>query len=98
MIAGGSGPTLLAIGSLPEEVALRSTRLSRAVPLALLVLLALPVAAFGQDEPTVEQALGQIDTPWVIVAAVLVMFMQAGFAFLEIGFSRGKNVGAVVAK
>src|SRR3954452_7745187 len=26
------------------------------------------------------------------------MFMQAGFAFLEIGFSRGKNVGTVVAK
>ena len=28
----------------------------------------------------------------------LVMFMQAGFAFLEIGFSRGKNAGTVVAK
>ena len=26
------------------------------------------------------------------------MFMQAGFAFLEIGFSRGKNVGTIVAK
>ncbi len=35
---------------------------------------------------------------WVIVAACLVMFMQAGFAFLEIGFSRGKNAGTVVAK
>jgi Amt family ammonium transporter len=35
---------------------------------------------------------------WVIVAAVLVFFMQAGFAFLEIGFSRQKNAGAVVAK
>jgi ammonium transporter, Amt family len=32
------------------------------------------------------------------VAGILVMFMQAGFAFLEIGFSRGKNVGTVVAK
>ena len=39
-----------------------------------------------------------IDSMWVIVAAVFVMFMQAGFAFLEIGFSRGKNVGTVVAK
>jgi ammonium transporter, Amt family len=28
----------------------------------------------------------------------VVMFMQAGFAFLEIGFSRGKNAGTVVAK
>ena len=26
------------------------------------------------------------------------MFMQAGFACLEMGFSRGKNVGTVVAK
>jgi ammonium transporter, Amt family len=39
-----------------------------------------------------------INSMWVIVAAVLVMFMQAGFAFLEIGFSRGKNAGTVVAK
>ena len=35
---------------------------------------------------------------WVLVAGILVMFMQAGFAFLEIGFSRGKNAGTVIAK
>ncbi len=35
---------------------------------------------------------------WVIVAGLFVMFMQAGFAFLEIGFSRGKNAGTVIAK
>ena len=34
----------------------------------------------------------------MIVAGCFVMFMQAGFAFLEIGFSRGKNVGTIVAK
>ena len=39
-----------------------------------------------------------VDTVWVVVAAVLVMFMQAGFLFLEIGFSRMKNAGTVVAK
>ena len=39
-----------------------------------------------------------VDTVWVVVAAILVMFMQAGFAFLEMGFSRMKNAGAVVAK
>jgi Amt family ammonium transporter len=39
-----------------------------------------------------------LDTLWVIVAAILVMFMQAGFAFLEMGFSRQKNVGTIVAK
>ena len=35
---------------------------------------------------------------WVIVAGVLVMFMQAGFLLLEVGFSRMKNAGAGVAK
>src|SRR4051794_1689858 len=39
-----------------------------------------------------------INSIWVIVAACFVMFMQAGFAFLEIGFSRGKNAGTVIAK
>jgi len=37
-------------------------------------------------------------TIWVVVAAVLVMFMQAGFAFLEAGLTRMKNVGHVAAK
>jgi len=39
-----------------------------------------------------------INSLWVMVAALLVIFMQAGFAFLEIGFSRAKNAGTVVAK
>src|SRR4051812_45633276 len=39
-----------------------------------------------------------INSLWVIVAGCLVMFMQAGFAFLEIGFSRAKNAGTVIAK
>jgi Amt family ammonium transporter len=39
-----------------------------------------------------------LNSAWVMVAAVLVMFMQAGFAMLEIGFVRGKNAGSVIAK
>src|SRR3954465_3578419 len=39
-----------------------------------------------------------INSIWVIVAGCLVMFMRAGFAFLEIGFSRAKNAGTVIAK
>jgi Amt family ammonium transporter len=37
-------------------------------------------------------------TVWVLVAAILVMFMQAGFAFLEAGLTRMKNVGHIAAK
>jgi Amt family ammonium transporter len=39
-----------------------------------------------------------VNTLWVVIAAVLVLFMQAGFAMLEIGFSRMKNAGTGVAK
>jgi ammonium transporter, Amt family len=49
-------------------------------------------------EAALETLAGNLDTTWVLVATVLVMFMQAGFALLEIGFSRGKNVGHGVVK
>ena len=39
-----------------------------------------------------------VNTVWVVVAAILVMFMQAGFAFLEAGLTRMKNVGHIAAK
>jgi Amt family ammonium transporter len=39
-----------------------------------------------------------LNSAWVMVAGILVMFMQGGFAMLEIGFVRGKNAGSVVAK
>jgi len=39
-----------------------------------------------------------INTVWLIVAAALVFFMQAGFAMLEIGFSRAKNTINIVMK
>src|ERR671917_733251 len=45
-----------------------------------------------------ETVVTELNLTWVIVATVLVMFMQAGFAFLEVGFSRGKNVATGIAK
>jgi Amt family ammonium transporter len=48
--------------------------------------------------PELEVLGTRLDTTWIIVATVLVMFMQAGFAFLEIGFSRGKNAATGIAK
>src|SRR5437763_624523 len=57
-----------------------------------------PVAALADDTTATSAAGVAADTVWVIVAACLVMFMQAGFAMLEVGFSRMKNVGTVVAK
>jgi Amt family ammonium transporter len=73
-----------------------------AIPLALVALLALPAVA-GADtleayqNEVLKTSVG-INTMWVIVAAVLVLLMQGGFAMLEIGFSRAKNAGTGVAK
>src|SRR4029453_4282655 len=38
------------------------------------------------------------NTVWVVIAAVLVMFMQAGFAFLEAGLTRMKNAAQIPGK
>ncbi len=71
---------------------------------ALAVLLLVPSSALADSTDLVKAINGKLDpsigtnTMWVIVAGALVMFMQAGFAFLEIGFSRGKNAGTVIAK
>ncbi|AHY47080.1 amt: ammonium transporter [Rubrobacter radiotolerans] len=74
-------------------------RLALILSASLLLVLALPGLAFAQDEaPTAAELSLAMDTVWVLVAAVLVIFMQAGFAMLEVGFSRMKNVGSVVAK
>ena len=37
-------------------------------------------------------------TIWVVLAAMLVIFMQAGFAFLEAGLTRMKNAGHIAGK
>jgi ammonium transporter, Amt family len=47
---------------------------------------------------THHQLLIAANTLWVVVAAVLVMFMQAGFAFLEAGLTRMKNAAHIAGK
>ena len=39
-----------------------------------------------------------LDTLWMLVAAVLVFFMQAGFAMVEAGFTRAKNANNIIMK
>jgi Amt family ammonium transporter len=74
-------------------------RLMIAGPVAAIASLVVPGAAFGAEAPAVlETPEASINAMWVIVAACLVMFMQAGFLLLEVGFSRAKNAGAGVAK
>ena len=80
------------------------SRLLRAGPLALAALLIVPAAAFAGSAELQSSIDGNLDeaippaTLWVVIAAILVLFMQAGFAMLEIGYSRAKNAGTGVAK
>ncbi|MGQ1785927.1 MULTISPECIES: ammonium transporter [unclassified Saccharicrinis] len=39
-----------------------------------------------------------LDILWILVAGILVFFMQAGFALVEAGFTRAKNVGNIIMK
>ena len=39
-----------------------------------------------------------LDTIWTLFGAVLVFFMQAGFAMVETGFTRAKNAGNIIMK
>ena len=84
---------------------MRRTRWAAGLGAGLLALLAVPAAALADgrhaqnwpNDGKLPIEVG-INSVWVLVAGILVMFMQAGFAFLEIGFSRGKNAGTVIAK
>ncbi|HEV7770247.1 MAG TPA: ammonium transporter [Solirubrobacterales bacterium] len=70
-----------------------------AVALTAFAALVLPAAASAETvAETVAGKATELDMVWVAVACVLVFLMQAGFMFLEIGFSRQKNAGTGVAK
>ena len=62
------------------------------------------VATATSGQPTLEELAGEIghtkvalNFAWVLVAAFLVMFMQAGFALAETGFTRAKNAAHTMA-
>ncbi|WP_135554226.1 ammonium transporter [Paenibacillus cymbidii] len=56
-----------------------------------------PTLAFA-DDATPAALQTAIDSVWILLAAVLVIFMQAGFALLEAGSTRMKNAGHVAGK
>jgi Amt family ammonium transporter len=79
---------------------LRRSLTVRALVFGVLAALVVPATASADiydAAGSLPDSVG-INSIWVVVAGCLVMFMQAGFAFLEIGFSRGKNAGTIVAK
>jgi Amt family ammonium transporter len=65
------------------------------VTAVLFLLVAFNKSVFAAQDYT---AVSAVDTVWVLFAAFLVFFMQAGFGFLEAGFVRSKNVVNIMAE
>jgi Amt family ammonium transporter len=69
-----------------------------------IAVLALAAPASAQDAPTAQSATDavtslatQSNLLWVVIGAVLVIFMQAGFALVETGFCRAKHAAHVMS-
>jgi Amt family ammonium transporter len=58
--------------------------------------MASPAAAQEIPEGVASQAL--LDNLWILIAGILVFFMQAGFALVEAGLTRAKSVGNIMMK
>lgn len=80
-----------------------SSNLQACVLLTSIILLGWSYAAYAQqnqvvsDSLTTELKIG-LDTLWVVMASVLVILMNAGFAMLETGFCRSKNAVNLLSK
>ncbi|MFZ0013073.1 MAG: ammonium transporter [Acidimicrobiia bacterium] len=65
--------------------------------LGALLMLVLASPAIAQEEPAAATQF-VLDNLWIFIAGVLVFFMQAGFALVEAGLTRSKNVSNIMMK
>ena len=77
----------------------RALRTLIAVGLGAGVAVAIPSVALAQEDALAAEAVQAVmDNLWIFIAGCLVFFMQAGFALLEAGLTRAKNVVNIMAK
>lgn len=63
----------------------------------ILIMIFLPTIIWG-NENTIADVQNNINFVWTLIAAILVFLMQAGFAMLEAGLTRAKNVVNIMMK
>ncbi len=73
-------------------------RLVRALPLALAMCLLAPKVFAQDDGPSTAEISYAVDNMMLFICAVLVFFMQAGFALVEVGFNSAKNALNIMFK
>ena len=57
-----------------------------------------PEEAIAELTSAINELTSAIDIAWLLIAGVLVLFMQAGFGLVESGFIRSKNVTNILMK
>ena len=62
------------------------------------VVLCTASPAWGQEAINAEDVQVNLDNAFVLLSAVLVIFMQAGFALVEAGLTRAKSVANIMMK
>lgn len=78
-----------------------SPSLLACIPLTALIITFWSLAAVAQEEGqplTPEYVQGVLNTIWIVIASILVIFMNAGFGMLETGFCRHKNAVNILSK
>ena len=73
----------------------RALRIISGLGGATAIVILVPSIASAQEGPSTQVILDNI---WVFIAGCLVFFMQAGFALVEAGLTRAKNVVNIFAK
>src|SRR4029079_7795376 len=75
----------------------RALRLTLGAVAGLGAIALFPTIANAQEPDPVTVLGQQVNLLWVVIGAVLVIFMQAGFALVETGFCRAKHAAHVVS-
>ena len=65
---------------------------------AVVISLAASPASAADGDASIVETLSGLDTMWVLIAAFMVFFMQAGFGMVEAGFIRAKNACNILTK
>ncbi|MFM7573117.1 MAG: ammonium transporter, partial [Snowella sp.] len=79
------------------------------IPLTALIVVVWNGAVVAQEKEVVEITIdtvntsvatlqGTLNTIWILIASILVIFMNAGFAMLEAGLCRQKNAVNILTK
>jgi len=65
---------------------------------AMVLAWAAPVSAQEDTDAAAATVQAVMDNLWLVIAGALVFLMQAGFAFVEAGLTRAKNIANIMAK